>query len=320
MLLLCRLTRRSGIGACKEVGHKMDFIVGGLAGAGATIITNPMDVVKTRLQLQGELRVLERGSARYRGMLHALYLIARTDGALALQSGLAPAMLLGFSMNSVRLGLYHISEVNGWTHTAEGTVSIHKAMFWSCVAGAASGVAANPASVVKTRIQAAAHPSIAVGRQHRYKGTLDAFSTIYRTEGVRGYFAGLTATCSRLAVGSAAQLTTFSTVKEYLWQRGYTHSPLMQSFLASLACSVLVVAVETPLDVVNTRLMNQGSEKTQGGLLYNGVIDCLRKIYRTEGLYGLYKGVGPLYLRIAPHTTLSLVIWDMLNNILAKDS
>ncbi|CAG9114939.1 unnamed protein product [Plutella xylostella] len=280
-------------------------------------------------------------------------------------------MLLGFSMNSVRLGLYHISEVNGWTHTAEGTVSIHKAMFWSCVAGAASGVAANPASVVKTRIQAAAHPSIAVGRQHRYKGTLDAFATIYRTEGIRGYFAGLTATCSRLAVGSAAQLTTFSTskqalvshgvcehspfalafaasaisgvvvalvicpfdvatvrlynqgndaVKEYLWQRGYTHSPLMQSFLASLACSVLVVAVETPLDVVNTRLMNQGSEKTQGGLLYNGVIDCLRKIYRTEGLYGLYKGVGPLYLRIAPHTTLSLVIWDMLNNIVAKDS
>ncbi|XP_037973993.2 solute carrier family 25 member 35 isoform X3 [Plutella xylostella] len=299
----------------------MDFIVGGLAGAGATIITNPMDVVKTRLQLQGELRVLERGSARYRGMLHALYLIARTDGALALQSGLAPAMLLGFSMNSVRLGLYHISEVNGWTHTAEGTVSIHKAMFWSCVAGAASGVAANPASVVKTRIQAAAHPSIAVGRQHRYKGTLDAFSTIYRTEGVRGYFAGLTATCSRLAVGSAAQLTTFSTSKQALVSHGVCeHSPFALAFAASAISGVVVALVICPFDVATVRLYNQGSEKTQGGLLYNGVIDCLRKIYRTEGLYGLYKGVGPLYLRIAPHTTLSLVIWDMLNNILAKDS
>lgn len=25
-------------------------------------------------------------------------------------------------------------------------------------------------------------------------------------------------------------------------------------------------------------------------------------------------GVGPLYLKLAPHTTISLVIWDVLNN------
>lgn len=80
----------------------MDFIIGGLAGAGATLFTNPMDVVKTRMQLQGELKARTEHSARYRGIFHALYVIAKADGALALQKGLAPAMLLGFSMNSVR--------------------------------------------------------------------------------------------------------------------------------------------------------------------------------------------------------------------------
>lgn len=80
----------------------MDFIIGGLAGVGATIFTNPMDVVKTRLQLQGELRARSEHMTRYRGIFHALFVIAKTDGVLALQKGLAPAMVLGFTMNSVR--------------------------------------------------------------------------------------------------------------------------------------------------------------------------------------------------------------------------
>ncbi|KAG6462597.1 hypothetical protein O3G_MSEX013368 [Manduca sexta] len=294
----------------------MDFVIGGLAGAGATIVTNPMDVIKTRLQLQGELKAKSEQTTRYRGIFHALYVIARADGALALQKGLAPAMVLGFTMNSVRLGMYHIAEVQGWTKNKDGDISINKAIFWASASGVMSGIAANPASVVKTRIQAAAHPSIAVGRQHRYNGMFDGIATIYKTEGMKGFFAGVTATCTRLAVGSAAQLTTFSAAKERLLAQGIcTDSQVGLAFCASAISGVVVALVICPLDVTTVRLYNQGSG-AQGGLLYTGILDCLTKIYRKEGLYGLYKGLGPLYLRIAPHTTLSLVIWDMLNNIL----
>lgn len=84
----------------------MEFITGGLAGVGATIVTNPIDIVKTRLQLQGELRAKSEHTARYRGILHALYVIARTDGAFALQKGLCPAIVQGFTINSVRFVHY----------------------------------------------------------------------------------------------------------------------------------------------------------------------------------------------------------------------
>lgn len=69
-----------------------------------------------------------------------------------------------------RLGTYHIAEVKGWMKTKDGDISLHKTILGSSLSGVMSGIAANPASLLKTRIQAAAHPSIAVGRQHAYKG------------------------------------------------------------------------------------------------------------------------------------------------------
>ncbi|KAI8434601.1 hypothetical protein MSG28_003139 [Choristoneura fumiferana] len=302
----------------------MDFVIGGLAGAGATVFTNPIDVVKTRMQLQGELQPKNQQVVRYKGMFHALYVIGRTDGALALQKGLAPALILGFTMNSVRLGMYHVAEVNGWTKKKGGDVSINKAMFWSSVSGILSGVVANPVSVLKTRIQASAHPSIAVGRQHRYKGEtgrlttsyssqayewpirgcaaaryddatdwrvaservhtcrvasesargmlrgvagvgtrpsmFDGMSKIYYSEGFKGYFAGVNATCTRLAVGSAAQLTTFSAAKEALAFHGiFESSPFWLAFAASAISGAVVALAMCPFDVTTVRLYNQGN-------------------------------------------------------------
>lgn len=66
--------------------------------------------------------------------------------------------------------MYHVAEVQGWTKTKDGEISVNRAIFWSSASGVLSGVAANPTFVLKTRIQAVAHPSIAVGRQHSYKG------------------------------------------------------------------------------------------------------------------------------------------------------
>lgn len=50
------------------------------------------------------------------------------------------------------------------------------------------------------------------------------------------------------------------------------------------------------------------------GVLYTGIADCARKITKTEGILAFYKGLGPSYLRQAPHTVLLLVFWDMLKD------
>ncbi|GBP68741.1 Solute carrier family 25 member 35 [Eumeta japonica] len=129
----------------------MDFLIGGVAGAGASFFTNPMDVIKTRLQLQGELKAPDSYKVRYRGFLHAIYVITKMDGITALQSGLTPALLLGFSLNFVRLGLYRKVERLGWINDENGGTSVWKAAFLASVSGGLSGITATPSFVVKAR-------------------------------------------------------------------------------------------------------------------------------------------------------------------------
>lgn len=64
-----------------------------------------VQVIKTRLQLQGELKKLDPNARTYRGVLHGLYQVGRYDGVKALQKGLIAAFGFQFVLNSVRYEL-----------------------------------------------------------------------------------------------------------------------------------------------------------------------------------------------------------------------
>lgn len=74
----------------------------------------------------------------------------------------------------------------------------------------------------------------------------------------------------------------------------------------------------TPPDVMCTRLYNQGVDANGKGLYYKNLLDCGIKIMKKEGPWGFYKGWGPSFLRIAPHSVLSLMFWDQLRKTYEK--
>ena len=82
----------------------MDFVIAGVAAVGAGFFSNPLEVLKTRMQLQGELRAKGQYAVHYRNIFHATYSIVKHDGVLSLQKGLSPALWVQFIMNGVRLG------------------------------------------------------------------------------------------------------------------------------------------------------------------------------------------------------------------------
>jgi hypothetical protein len=84
----------------------MDFVIAGAAAVGAGFFTNPLEVLKTRMQLQGELHAKGEYTVHYKNTIHATYMIAKHDGILSLQKGLSPALWVQFILNGVRLGWY----------------------------------------------------------------------------------------------------------------------------------------------------------------------------------------------------------------------
>lgn len=112
-----------------------EFGLGGVAACCACFFTNPLEVVKTRMQLQGELKARGTYARHYKNVFHAFYTIARYDGLRAIQSGLAPALVYQAVMNGCRLGSYQVFTNLQFTANKEGKIE-----FWRClVAGAISG-------------------------------------------------------------------------------------------------------------------------------------------------------------------------------------
>ncbi|ROW02894.1 hypothetical protein VSDG_01692 [Cytospora chrysosperma] len=66
-----------------------------------------------------------------------------------------------------------------------------------------------------------------------------------------------------------------------------------------------------PIDLVKTRMQNQRSA-APGNQLYNNSIDCFRKVVRNEGFLGLYSGVLPQLIGVAPEKAIKLTVNDLV--------
>ncbi|XP_022618497.1 solute carrier family 25 member 35 [Seriola dumerili] len=293
----------------------MDFVLSGVAACGACLFTNPLEVVKTRMQLQGELQSRGTYQVYYRNVFHAFYTIGKVDGLAGLQKGLAPGLVYQFFMNGVRLGSYAIIESSGYIHT-NGRVSALKTTLAGAVAGVVGAVMGSPVYLVKTHLQSQSTSSIAVGHQYKHQGMIHALAAIYREHGILGLWRGSSAAVPRVSVGSAAQLSTFSSSKELVIDlQVFAKDSWLVALSAGMISSVVVVLAMTPFDVVSTRLYNQPVDQLGKGQLYKGFTDCFSKTLRKEGLTGLYKGLGASYFRLGPHTILSLFFWDELRKL-----
>lgn len=83
--------------------------------------------------------------------------------------------------------------------------------------------------------------------------------------------------------------------------------------LGSIAGAVGATAVY-PIDLVKTRMQNQRSVGFVGELAYKNSMDCFKKVIRHEGVLGLYRGLVPQLLGVAPEKAIKLTVNDLVRD------
>lgn len=284
----------------------IEFVQSGTAAVCATIIVNPFDVMKTRLQLQAATGTgcASTAARRYTGLLTGLVEVARSEGVRGLQRGLAAASLLQFSNVACRFGFYDLFKKRLLTAGDQG----HAAHLKSMVAGAGSGliaaVVSNPFFLLKTRFQA-------VDSASARGSLLAAIAEIHATEGFAGFFKGLPAFAARVVVASSVQLSTYDSVKAALVARGLRAERVSTHFAASMVTGAAVVGAMQPFDLACTRMMSQ--EGARGP--YRNVVHVLVQTVRAEGFFALYSGVLANYARFGPYCCLVFLFLEQFRKL-----
>ncbi|KAI8981137.1 mitochondrial carrier [Trametes punicea] len=157
-----------------------ELIAGGTAGGCQVIFTNPLEIVKIRLQVQGEAAKLE--GAKPKGAVH----IIRQLGLFGLYKGASACLLRDIPFSAIYFPAYWHLKRDIFNEGYNGKqLSFFETLTSAAVAGMPAAYLTTPADVVKTRLQVEARTG-----QTNYKGLTDAFVKIYREEGFRAFFKG----------------------------------------------------------------------------------------------------------------------------------
>lgn len=145
-----------------------------------------------------------------------------------------------------------------------------------------------PISVVKTRVQVASKNAV-------HTTSSKVFRSIIRDDGVRGLYRGFATAATGSVPGRAMFLATLEISKESTGRllSGVNLPDATKAAVANsvggLVSSLISELYYVPLDVVTQRLMVQG---LPGVPKYAGGIHAFRTILRTDGVRGLYRGLG----------------------------
>ncbi|XP_043517073.1 calcium-binding mitochondrial carrier protein Aralar1 isoform X2 [Frieseomelitta varia] len=170
-----------------------EIIAGGCAGASQVIFTNPLEIVKIRLQVAGEIA----GGSKVRA-----WTVVKELGLFGLYKGARACFLRDIPFSAIYFPMYahtktRLADEGGYNTPLSLLVS-------GAIAGVPAAALVTPADVIKTRLQVVARRG-----QTTYSGLLDCAKKIYKEEGVRAFWKGATARVFRSSPQFGVTLFTY---------------------------------------------------------------------------------------------------------------
>ncbi|KAJ3657011.1 hypothetical protein Zmor_016047 [Zophobas morio] len=284
------------------------YIVSVASAWNAELITYPLDLVKTRMQIQGELANIKEEKlikGPYRGFLKTGVGIVSEEGFFKLWQGISAIFVRHLIYSGTRIVVYKSLKEKFFEVGKNDPFPFWKSVTCGVSAGVISQYIASPADLIRVQLQMEGKRRLK-GLPPRVHGFYDAYKKTVAAAGYTGLWKGSVPNIQRAAMVTLGDVTVYDVSKRFILEHTSLPDNHVVHTMASVCAGFAAAVLGTPPDVLKTRIMNQPLDEKGRGLLYAGTVDCVKKTVVNEGGMALYKGFVPIWMRLAPW---SLVFW-----------
>ncbi|XP_071008334.1 calcium-binding mitochondrial carrier protein SCaMC-2-B isoform X1 [Oncorhynchus clarkii lewisi] len=271
------------------------LVAGGAAGAVSRTCTAPLDRLKVLMQVHA---TRTNSMCIAGGFTHMI----REGGIRSLWRGNGMNVIKIAPESAIKFMAYE--QIKRLIGSNQETLGILERFVAGSLAGAIAQSSIYPMEVLKTRL--------ALRKTGQFSGIADCAKHIFRKEGMAAFYKGYIPNLIGIIPYAGIDLAVYETLKNSWLQRYATDSADPGVFVL-LACgttsSTCGQLASYPLALVRTRMQAQatiegGPQMTMSGLF--------KHIVKTEGVFGLYRGLAPNFMKVIPAVSISYVVYENL--------
>ncbi|OQV11936.1 Calcium-binding mitochondrial carrier protein SCaMC-2 [Hypsibius exemplaris] len=279
------------------------LVAGGIAGCVSRTATAPLDRIKTFYQVFGKKGECETLAKCFQSMI-------KEGGYISLWRGNGMNILKIAPESAVKFMSYEQIKkiIKG---DSERELHIWERVLAGAGAGAFSQSAIYPMEVIKTRLT--------LRTTGQFDGIFHAARKIYRQEGFRAFYRGYAPNLMGILPYAGIDLAVYETLKRWYIARNPPKTGTGQKppALVVLGCgmvsSICGQVSSYPLALVKTKLQaNVGPV----AMAENATLAVMKNIVTQEGFTGLYRGMGPNFMKAVPAVSISYVVYEHVREAL----
>ncbi|XP_060619635.2 mitochondrial adenyl nucleotide antiporter SLC25A23 isoform X1 [Anolis sagrei] len=279
------------------------LIAGAMAGAVSRTGTAPLDRLKVFMQVHAS-------KSNNMNVLGGLQGMIREGGVRSLWRGNGINVLKIAPESAIKFMAYE--QIKRAIRGQQETLRVQERFIAGSLAGATAQTIIYPMEVLKTRLT--------LRKTGQYSGVADCAKKILQKEGVRAFYKGYLPNMLGIIPYAGIDLAVYETLKN-TWLQKYSKNTADPGVLVLLGCGTISSTcgqiASYPLALVRTRMQAQASIE---GAPQFSMLGLFRHILSREGVFGLYRGIAPNFMKVIPAVSISYVVYENMKRALGVTS
>lgn len=275
--------KKGGSGKSARIGFVESFFLSGTAAALSKTSAAPIERVKLLIQNQNELIKQGKLDKGFNGVKDCVGRTLKHEGVLSFWRGNFASVIRYFPQQALNFAFKdQIQQLFKVSKSASHKEKFGKNILSGGCAGSLSLLFVQSIDYTRTRLATDAKNTAG---KRQFNGIVDVYVKTIKTDGISGLYRGFVVSCVCIFIYRGLYFGLYDSLKPILLE---DDAKWISTFFLGWGVTITSGIVAYPIDTIKRRMMMTSGEKVK----YQGSIDCLRQVIKTEGSRALFKGAG----------------------------